>query len=229
MKKQEVFRAEIDELKIGQSVLKEILAKYDANIYHLKKQMDAISKNIVTEEKINEMILSKTKSLVPSSTTPMVSSEEFSQRLKEIVRKENDSKSRSNNLIIYRLDEKELNLDRATIINIFSKLDSTFDSAGIMKLHRIGKKQTDKTRPLLVELNNNKNKSTIMRNLKLLRDIGFGHISVSNDLTKSQREEHRKLVDEVKQLNLTNTNQNLAYKIAGPPGKESIRIVRKSS
>ena len=71
-------------------------------------------------------------------------------------------------------------------------------------------------------------KTNIMKNLKKLKEFADGNVAISNDLTKLQRETHKKLILEAKDLNSRNTNTNVYHKVVGPPGKEFIKIVQKN-
>ena len=96
----------------------------------------------------------------------------------------------------------------------------------ILRLGKTSNEQPDRVRPILVELSSNSIKSEIMKNAKKLKD--FGNIAISNDLTKTQREEHKKLLSEAKRLNDSNVTPNHIHKVVGPPGKEHIKLVPKN-
>ena len=70
----------------------------------------------------------------------------------------------------------------------------------ITKAFRLGKKNGDKHRPLLIGLEHEENKSSILScSHKLRNHDQYKCVYIVSDKTKFEREKHKKLVDELKQ------------------------------
>ena len=209
---QEAFRIELDKVKVDQTTTNQ-------NIELLNKKVDAISDSYVTKEELNR--------LLENSTRNTANNENITNLIQEAVREEQDSINRRNNLIIYRLKEKEsFELEKTQLADLFLKLDPYFSIDSVIELTRIGIK-SDGDRPLMVKFESNKNKSKIMANLKKLKDLDH-HISIANDMTSKQREQHKKLLENAKDLNANNTNPNFYHKVVGLPGKEYVKVISKN-
>ena len=83
-------------------------------------------------------------------------------------------------------------------------------------------------RPLLVQLSSHHLKNVIMESLYRLKQAEhkFKSVIVSHDLTKSEREECKKLVEEAKELTKQNSSGEFAFRVRGPPGKMKIVKLR---
>ena len=78
----------------------------------------------------------------------------------------------------------------------YSILKVKVASDDVEAMYRLGKREQDKTRPLLVRFSNEEKKVEVLKNLKELKgaEDRFRVVSVTHDLTVSQRE----LVKEVR-------------------------------
>ena len=65
---------------------------------------------------------------------------------------------------------------------------------------RLGKKSTDKQRPLLISLKHDEDKSLLLSQSYLLRrNSQHSNVFMAPDRTKFEREKHKKLVEELKE------------------------------
>lgn len=84
------------------------------------------------------------------------------------------------------------------------------DNEGYDNIIRIGRKQenAEKPRPVKVTFKNLEEKKTLMKNLHKLRgieeDSPYSNISVSHDMTKSEREANKTMIDEAKKMKTIN-------------------------
>ena len=110
-----------------------------------------------------------------------------------------DREQRKKNLIVYNFPESN---DHAADKTAFLKLYSTIFhlDANITKIFHLGKKNDGKHRPLLIGLEHEENKSSILSSsYKLCNHDQYKHVYIVADKTKFERDKHKRLVDELKQ------------------------------
>ncbi len=98
----------------------------------------------------------------------------------------------------------------------------------IVNCYRLGKQENNKTRPLLVKLKDEEKKKKLFLSLQTLRAHKgrYENIRIGNDLTKTQREEHKAKVEEAKAKDAEDTeSENFIHLVRGHP--DNLRIVRK--
>ena len=109
---------------------------------------------------------------------------------------------RKRNIIIYRLPEcgdddqdKRKNYDKSFFEKL-SKNELGIAGVKLTTVIRLGKRDPELTRPLLVTMPTFMDKRKIMASLYKLKNASedFNNISVSNDLTKEERQERQNLV-----------------------------------
>ena len=85
-------------------------------------------------------------------------------------------------------------------------------------MKRIGSNQTDKVRPILVQLNNEEEKIRVMKNLRKLKDVQmFTGISITDDHTLAEREMIKAYRMKAKELNNENINSDTIIRVRGSP------------
>ena len=136
-----------------------------------------------------------------SSTTPNLSI------LDELA----DRERRRKNLIIYNFSENpDLQADRSK----FQELSATvFDlNLNMTRVTRLGKRNDEKPRPLLISLENDNERAKILsQSGKLRRHNLYKNVYIAADKTKYEREKHKKLVDELK-VRKSNGEKNLVIR-----------------
>ena len=133
---------------------------------------------------------------------------------------------RQRNIIIYRLPEsndddqdKGKDYDKS----LFEKLSKNeLGIAGVKptKIIRLGRRDPELTRPLLVTTPTVMDKRRIMASFYKLKNASedFNNINVSNDLTKEERQERQNLVQEAKCKQEEDGQNQRPFRIRGPPG-----------
>ena len=145
-----------------------------------------------------------------------------------------DRDKRKKNVIVYNLPESAQNSKSDS--DTFSALCSSVYNCSftITKLLRLGKKQSNKIRPLLLCFEHEEDKVTVLsRSHQLRNKEAYKNVFIAPDRTKFQREKHKSLVSELKNrrskgekdLVIRNgaiitkpvtTNNNLAHNTTGP-------------
>ena len=96
--------------------------------------------------------------------------------------------------------------------------------ANIKSTRRLGKYDKNKAqRPLQVQLLSLESKLNLFRNTKYFKkEPEFTDVSVSNDLTKTERENEKKVWEEAKKMTTKDTSGNYQYKVRGSPWSRKI-------
>ena len=129
--------------------------------------------------------------------------------------------------------------DRKTILKLCQHV-STFDDDDIAEVTRLGKKpekaetskgdeeeEEVKPRPVLVKFADENAKTRFMKNLYKLQDapVPYKTMSVKHDMTPAEREQEKKLRDEVSKKNLD--HPNYVHLVREPPWNRHIIKVKK--
>ena len=129
-------------------------------------------------------------------------------KMKGITEEIEERERRKENIIIVNIPEsnkdtpeERLKEDTEKIKKLFEKV-TTVESDTIKKITRIGKKEDKKSRLIRVQLNSQEKKSELMKKQRELNNEETkprDRIYINNDLTNTQREEDRKLRQELQQ------------------------------
>ena len=150
-----------------------------------------------------------------------------------------EEEKRKNNLVVYGVKEAEeeedregrIKHDKDEIIRLSKDLGlEDFTEYNIMRILRMGTYDAANKRPILVELDSPLTKYKIMRNTYKLKDnTEFQGWSLQHDMTKQQRENVRKLVEEAKQKEASDESGEYIYRVRGPPHKKYIKKIRRQN
>ena len=141
---------------------------------------------------------------------------------------EREHERRSKNIIIHGADEygqsvdEVKELDKGYIRDIFKHLGIKSKPLNIV---RLGDPKKSTTRPIKITMNTMTDKELIKSNLNKLKgseDI-FGKISITDDYTRSERDELKKWIDNAKKKSLADKDFN--YKVRGDP-KNGLRLLQ---
>ena len=117
-----------------------------------------------------------------------------------------DRESRKLNIIIYNAPESQSQLKDNTVKHdkdILKQLTEicTLDlDINTIEVKRLGEHKPATTRPLLVKFVTEDGKKKLYKNISNLKNSNLQALSIQNDLTKSEREELKKLVTDAKEL-----------------------------
>ena len=115
--------------------------------------------------------------------------------------------------------------------NVF---DIDVQENGIKKAFRLGKKEApkenemNKGRPIMVQFTERSLKNRVMESLIKLKDAPdkFRNIGIGHDLSPSEREISKKLVNEAKEKQQKEAGE-FFWRVRGPPGQMKIVRMRK--
>ena len=149
--------------------------------------------------------------------------------IQETVKELKDREERQDNVIIFNAPEPNTNLkevriceDTELVKNLCNEvceidIDTQNDIADVIRLGRKPEGE-GKPRPLKVLMKNTGKKTQLFKNLWKLRDADakLNCLIIQNYLTKKEREDEKKLVDEAKAKEAS-TAGNSRYRVRGPP------------
>ena len=126
------------------------------------------------------------------------------RKLQAAIVKASSTEERSNNLILYGLEEiTEENTEEA----VLKVLQHTNEKPKVESCRRLGEKKEGKRRPVKVVLHNRDMVRCILARSGMLREVeGMKDVYLCPDRTVEERSERRKLVAELKQQRETNPN-----------------------
>ena len=104
----------------------------------------------------------------------------------------------------------------------------TSEENKILKLTRIGKSDKDKLkRPMLATFESIATKKQLFKNIRLLgANEELRNVSISNDLTRTEREQEAALRAEAKRLN-DEASGDCQYRVRGPPWARKVVKIAK--
>lgn len=212
---------------------KEIMERYECRIQTLEKGMEEKCniedvKKIVQEEMASSSSTNSEINLL--STQIQKESEPISTT--SIIQEMNEIANRANNIVFFGLAEtaepdreKRKETEIEDIKEIAEQSEVTFPDEIDIKIQRLGKftKYLINNRPLLLTLPDPTFKKSLFRNAHKLKenDGKFSKIYMNHDMTRTGREEDKKLRDEAKQMQENSTEKNI-YRVRGPPGNRKI-------
>ena len=94
------------------------------------------------------------------------------------------------------------------------------------KMHLSGESNTWQKRPLLVSFKNCGDEEKFMDNLKNLKGTEFSNVTISHDLTQSQRQQLKKLRMEAKHKQETELG-DWVYRVVGRPSRWTVRKLKR--
>jgi chaperonin cofactor prefoldin len=254
--KQDKLDKEVDEIKESLQCqvdkIEKELKSISVRVAEIDKNVkDNTEKVLSTDTKIETAIEAKLiDSLAKPSFASVVAKEvdnKFSQvsvdvtkvqqsieESKRNVLEEKDREARGNNIIIYRVPEGTSKEDT-------NKNDKTFcmelcsDVLGIdsdvidfKALFRLGRFETGKVRPILIQVREKTLKNQIMESLYKLRgaDDKFKNVSITHDLTQKERVECKALIEEAKKKQIEETGEFI-WRVRGLPGQLKLTKIKK--
>ena len=193
------------------------------------------------EETDQQKIESDIKSKVTSVEVKKMLEDELQKeekKVKSTVRRtvvEEASKSREKNIIIYRAKEGASHLkaenithDKNLLEKLIQKCGGGYNEDKIDKMIRLGKKEENKTRPLLISFKELETKKELFRNLKELRgaEEDLKCLSISHDLTPEERADDKELLTEA--LAKEVSEPEFKFRLRGPPWNRFIARTKKT-
>jgi len=145
-----------------------------------------------------------------------------------------DKESRRNNIILYKVPESDKSRaedrnkdDVAFSLQLFNNsMQLGISDEDLIQVFRLGRRDDDVPRPLMIHLASYTCKNLIMESLYKLKhaDMKFKRIIVAHDMTRTERDECKKLVAEAKSLSEQDNSGEYLYRVRGKPGQ--MRVIK---
>ena len=130
-----------------------------------------------------------------------------------------EMKDKEMNMMIFRLAESSS--DRENVFKILRHLSNEkVTESDDIKIIRLGRKTENVNRPVLVRFKTVESKELVMRNVFLMKTLSddLSHVNIRHDLTKDQRVEYKKLIEEAKTKESA-CKDGFLYRVRGALGK----------
>lgn len=197
------LHSENKELKEANSLLRKQNDLLQENLLRFGARFEEVAAGL--NEKIEKIANRKSEN---SSVNEGVM-EEITNNVLQRLQEEEDKKKRKNNLVIYGLPEQGTTTDVENCAKIFEQ-ELGEVGVGVVEVCRLGKTSNEErlanpraaARPLLVRLSNADSKFAILKKAKLMKNTKidqFKKIIIAPDLSLKEREEDKKLRDELKE------------------------------
>lgn len=122
-----------------------------------------------------------------------------------------EDRSRRNNLIVYgireRTDESVESLTKEVVDNVFSSV-LRVNVSSVERIHRLGRKQPDKHRPVILKLMDYREKMSVLKNCSKLKGTS---ISVSEDFAPATRQIRKHLWNSTAEIRKTGVKVQLVH------------------
>jgi len=207
---------------------KEIL-NMNAKLQMVQDDIATDSGNLKWTDIVNKAVDSKLETVSADINMVEQSIEETRVKAQEI----RDKEDRKNNIILYKIPESQAGIGYEAVVKHDSDLflamcDEVFGlditREDVKKIHRIGRRGPA-TRPLLIQLSSGMLKNNIMETTyKLQKADNYKHIIISHDMTRMEREQCKRLVEEAKDRETQEASGEFIYRVRGPPG--GMKVVR---
>lgn len=148
-----------------------------------------------------------------------------------------ERESRVNNIVIYNMEEKRsdnkeewFKNEKSSCMHLFNTvLQAGVENKDIKKMIRLGARATNTKRPLLVQFHERRTKNIVMENLRRLREAQppFNEIGVNHDMTKSEREEVKKMVKIAEEKEKNEGQGEWIFRVRGSPGNMTVVKLKK--
>ena len=147
---------------------------------------------------------------------------------------QNDRESRGNNIIIYRVAEGATKEETSKNDKVFcmelcnSALEVEAKEIDFKSIFRLGRFESGKNRPIIIQIREKTLKNQIMESLYKLRgaDDKFKNISITHDLTQKERADCKALVEEAKKKQTEEAGEFI-WRVRGLPGQLKLTKIRK--
>ena len=213
----------------------EIMKKHEDRLSKLEEEMPTKC----SEDRVREIFKEEQKKDQSSGalqTGDRIINNEPQVVVNTVLNEIDDRKARENNMVIYGMEEihsqnreVRLNHDKEMVESILDTCEVRDKT--VVKIIRLGKfDEEKKRRPVLVNFGSLEQKLQIFRQASKLKNAGpkLSSIKVSNDLTKSERENEKKLFLQAKQLEEKSLGES-RFRVRGPPWARKVVKLSKGN
>lgn len=193
-------------------------------------------------ETIKEIVQEEVKTLQASKTNAANENDKEGplpdqHQIDDVIGEINERKAREKNMIIFGIEESESQTKTEKTQHDLNKIQELYTDAkinlemdNIVKIDRIGKPQTsgNKCRPIRVVFKTIDPKLALFKNMHYIRSSPkYEKVGAANDLTRTERENEKRLWNEAQKLQKSAKGNDFLYKVRGPPWARKVVEIRK--
>jgi len=219
------------------SVIKQDMQNLETTIGSLKGEM----KNEIHEVKttsLADIMKEEMEKSLGNMVSEIQSVKTNLYETKEEVDEQRDKERRRNNIIIYNIPESSADRadertkdDRSFCLRMFNNvLQAGVSDEDLTQAFRLGRRgeHASSPRPFLIQLASYTQKNVIMESLYKLKhaEMQFKSVVVTHDMTKTERDECKRMVTEAKDQEAQDQSGEYIYRVRGLPGKMKIIKIR---
>lgn len=179
---QKALREDIQQIKDSHTSFSRQLETFHKKMEEIQDTLRTVPQNKAKIDRL-EVVLQSVESTVRSQARKLVDLED---------------RSRRNNLLVFGIqedrNETEEELRKKVLLDVFDKRLGVKVNT-VERIHRLGKKREDKTRPVIMRLFDYNEKTAVFDNCKKLKGC---EISVSSDYSQATLEKRRNLWESAK-------------------------------
>ena len=182
---------------LGETIKSSILEEIQSSLTKVESKVDQVKTSYAAVTKVSTPVTT-------SGLKTIVKEARY-----EEMREKRDHDNRQNNVIIHGVSESAVEQNDAEDKKFVESLIKTIriPTPNIKSISRIGASATDKRRPIKVVLRSEKEKMNFLRNLSVLKGNSlYKGVSVTEDLTQTERSVLKEWTEKAKDLNLDDTD-----------------------
>ena len=221
-------------LKIKNDIIQEVKAETQAVAVidegTVSKMKDDILKEVAEKQSYAAVTNNNLQSDADANTVQITESQwqtVAEKYVSKAMNRQANSGKRENNIILYRIEEKDDQddakvADRMTLVELLTTCSVTEGLDAVEEYKRIGAKAVGKERPILLKFKDLEAKIRLYKNLRNLQnaEAHLKIISVDHDKTAEERQATKNLVAEAKKREEADPTHR--YRVRGPPGNQRI-------
>lgn len=179
-----------------------LIEKQDEQLNSVKS---TVEKELKTYSSVVESTVKSQMETYSSTVAKSCSSAFAPKRLQAAVRKVEDKKERSHNVVIYGLDEHQNEQLQSRVETILVEIG---EKPVVKDCCRVGRNRENAIRPVKFSLSSQAHVAQVLKNARKLRTLdGYSSVYICPDRCLEERKAYKKLVEEVKKKRDTETDK----------------------
>ena len=217
----------------------EILREQQGQIHDLRAKIESFSKDSIDKLEETRKTSKQWSELFKDTVEVLTSDVKSIQRsVKDTGEKLDvaaDRQGRRNNMVAYNLLENDQNSrvkDKESVLKLLEGITEMKLEKEIVEVYRLGRRDdSHKTRPVLIKFENHSIKNLVMENApRLRRSESTRNVILSNDLSREDRQECRRLLQERKdEIGKKDDISKWIFRIKGKVGEFHVVAFKKQN
>src|SRR6267154_2086180 len=220
------------------STVKENLKKINSDTEQkIASTVDAKLEEGVTKTSFAQIVAQQVDNQLVKVSSDLNKVQQVVDETRKMADEEKDIEGRCSNIIIYRVPEcvtaeGRVKHDKSFSAALFNEvMELGVQEEDLKSVFRLGKWDSNNStnRPLVVQFREKETKNRVMVSLSKLKSAPdkFKNLSITHDMTKTERSECKRLVEEVKKKESEDQRGEFVWRVRGPPGQLKLIRFRK--